>query len=267
MFHCIWGCLTPSGNRLTAPGRIPSPGSDGILLRSLVEELEPHTDAEERHAAIDGGPGRPVPCRSTSVPAHTGRTRPPRAAPHRRPPRPGPDRRPTRRRRPGAGGPFPPTADCRCRSRGRRSPVGRRSPAGSDPRSTSAPGGDHSVPLVEGMPPPWRLTASRKARATPLKDASTMWWVFFPVRSRMWRVSPPAVANARQNSSASWGSKGGVPRAMVSGAKLDVVDEERSAGKVEGHLDQRLVERKRDRPEPPDAGLVPQGVGQRLAHG
>ena len=39
-----------------------------------------------------------------------------------------------------------------------------------------------------------------------------------PVTSRMWRVSAAAVAKARQNSSANWGSKGGVPSPAVSGA-------------------------------------------------
>ena len=69
----------------------------------------------------------------------------------------------------------------------------------------------HRVPLVEGTPPPSTRTASRRARATPLNEASRMWWVFLPVTRRTCRVMPAAVTKARQNSSASWGSKGGEP--------------------------------------------------------
>ena len=62
---------------------------------------------------------------------------------------------------------------------------------------------DHRLPLVEGIPPP--STAPRRAahRATPLKLASSMWWVFLPRRRWMCSVRFPAVAKARQNSSAS----------------------------------------------------------------
>ena len=46
-----------------------------------------------------------------------------------------------------------------------------------------------------------------------------MWWVFLPVTSRTWRVIAAAVTNARQNSSASWGSNGGEPSPGVSGGE------------------------------------------------
>ena len=105
---------------------------------------------------------------------------------------------PPRRR---AGAPSRPSGGCRCRSRGRRSRPSR-----------------HRLPLVEGIPPPSTRTASRRHRATPLKLASNMWCVFFPSRRRMCSVRFAAVAKARQNSSASWGSKGGVPSPGVSGA-------------------------------------------------
>ena len=62
--------------------------------------------------------------------------------------------------------------------------------------------GPHRLPLVEGIPPPSIRTASRSDRATPLKLASSMWWVFLPRRRWMCRVRLPAVAKARQNSSA-----------------------------------------------------------------
>ena len=94
-----------------------------------------------------------------------------------------------------------------------------------------------------------------------------MWWVFLPERRRTWRVSPADVAKARQNSSASWGSKGGVPEGVGVRGEVDVVGEERAAGEVEGHLDQRLVERQGHRAEPADAGLVAQRLGQHLAEG
>ena len=92
-----------------------------------------------------------------------------------------------------------------------------------------------------------------------------MWWVFLPVRRRTCRVNPAAVANARQNSSASWGSNGGVPEGDGVGGEVDVVGEEGPAGQVEGHLHQRLVEGNGHRTEPADAGLVPEGLGQHLA--
>ena len=76
----------------------------------------------------------------------------------------------------------------------------------------------HRLPFVEGTPPPSMRTASRRQRATPLKLASSMWCVFFPSSRRMCRVRLAAVAKARQNSSASCGSKGGVPSPGVSGA-------------------------------------------------
>ena len=66
--------------------------------------------------------------------------------------------------------------------------------------------------MVEGTPPPSTLTASRSARATALNDASRMWWALRPLRIRMCSVMAAEVQKARQNSSASWGSKGGSPR-------------------------------------------------------
>ena len=103
----------------------------------------------------------------------------------------------------------------------------------------------HRVPLVEGTPAPSIATASRSARATPLNDASRMWWVFLPVFRRTCSVMAAAVTKARQNSSASCGSNGGVAERGGVGRERDVVEEERPARQVEGHLDQRLVERER----------------------
>ena len=157
------GVLDAVGQPPDRPGSTPSPGSAGDLVRSLVEQLEPDADPEERHAPVDGRPGRLLQAAGSRGPPRTGRRPRPRAARPRRPPPPGPDRRPGRHRPRGAGGPSRPSAGCRCRSRGPRSPGG----LGDLP-----PG--HSVPLVEGMPPPSRRTASRRARATPLNDASRM---------------------------------------------------------------------------------------------
>ena len=94
-----------------------------------------------------------------------------------------------------------------------------------------------------------------------------MWWMFFPETSRMCRVIPAAVAKARQNSSASCGSKGGFPSGLVSGGKLDVVDEEGPTREVQGHVDQGLVQGHGHRTEPSDPGLVAQRLGQHLAQG
>jgi hypothetical protein len=56
-------------------------------------------------------------------------------------------------------------------------------------------GRSSSVPLVEGTAPPARgsgSTASRSARATALKAASTTWWLFSPSRRSTWSVMPGA---------------------------------------------------------------------------
>ena len=117
-----------------------SPAAPGRLAQAGALEGR-GAGPEGAHPGQDH-PGRPV---------HLCRARPPG----------GPARR-------GAPGPSRPSAGCRCRSRGRRWCRRRRSrPA-------------HRAPLVEGMPPPSTRTASRRARATPLKVASTMWWVFLP---------------------------------------------------------------------------------------
>ena len=122
-----------------------------------------------------------------------------------------------------------------------------------------------NVPLVDGTPPPSTRTASRRQRAVPLNDASTMWWVFFPVTRRRCSVMPDAVTKARQNSSASCGSNGGEPERRHVGSEGHVVGEVGATRDVEGHLHQRLVERQGDRREPADARLVPEGLGQGLA--
>ena len=57
----------------------------------------------------------------------------------------------------------------------------------------------HSAPFVEGRAPPSRgsgSTASRRARATALKQASAMWWLFSPWIRSTCRVMPPWVASA-----------------------------------------------------------------------
>src|SRR5690606_37519155 len=75
----------------------------------------------------------------------------------------------------------------------------------------------HRVPLVDGTPEPSMRTALRSAWATPLNWASIRWWVFLPRRDVMWSVIDDAITNARQNSSTSWGSKGGSPRIFTPG--------------------------------------------------
>ncbi len=76
---------------------------------------------------------------------------------------------------------------------------------------------------------------------------------------------PAAVTSARQNSSASWGSNGGDAERRRVGGEGHVVGEIGPARDVEGHLHERLVERKGDRGEAADAGLVAERGGQGLA--
>src|SRR5581483_4109891 len=68
-----------------------------------------------------------------------------------------------------------------------------------------------SVPLVDGTPVPSTRTASRRQRATPLNDASRMWWVLRPRTSETCSVIWAAWAKDCQKWSAIWGSKGGEP--------------------------------------------------------
>src|SRR4028118_1855123 len=63
------------------------------------------------------------------------------------------------------------------------------------------------------MPVPSTRTASRRQRATPLKHASTTWWVLPPALSRTCSVSPAAVANDCQKGPAGPGRNGGGPGA------------------------------------------------------
>ena len=91
-----------------------------------------------------------------------------------------------------------------------------------------------------------------------------MWWVLFPVRSSMCIVSAAAVTKARQNSSESWGSKGGWPSAPARSGRATVVTEVGAARAVHRHLHERLVERQRDRGEAADARLVAERGRERL---
>ena len=127
-------------------------------------------------------------------------------------------------------------------------------------------GARHSVPLVDGMPEPSIRTASRSERATALNVASMMWWVFLPRTSVMCSVMRASVTKARQNSSTSCGSNGGSPR-IFSPGNVDLVDEERPARQVEGHVDQRLVERHPVGGEAAHAGLVAERGAEHLAQG
>ena len=99
------------------------------------------------------------------------------------------------------------------------------------------------------------------ARATPLNDASRMWWVLLPVPepdvqrdAGGGREGPPELLRQLRVEG------GGCPVGGV-GTELDVVGEERPTREVERHLDERLVEGHGDRREPPDAGLVPERLG------
>ena len=128
-----------------------------------------------------------------------------------------------------------------------------------------APSALPNVPLVEGTPPPSTRTASRRQRATPLNDASRMWWVFFPVTRRMCSV----IAGGGDEGAPELLGQLRVERRRAQrrhvGPEGHVVGEIGPAREVEGHLDQRLVEGQGDRGEAPDAGLVPERLGQGLA--
>ena len=215
-----------------ARGATPSPATPGASSRAVEEHLHADADAEERPAGVDGVDGDAVEAGVAAAPPCT-RPKAPDAGQH--------DRRRRRAIRPGsavrrASAPtccerlLRPSAGCRCRSRGRRS---------SGRRASSR----HSTPLVDGTPR--ALDPHGVAQATgpaPLNVASMMWCTLRPRRSVTCSVMPAAVANACQTSSASCGSNGGSPSGMASGS-VDLADDERPAGQVEGHLDQRLVER------------------------
>src|SRR5690606_20488105 len=65
-----------------------------------------------------------------------------------------------------------------------------------------------SMPFVDGTPLTRgsKAAASFSARATALKAASMMWCSFLPASWRTCSVTPPVVAKARKNSSASTAS-------------------------------------------------------------
>ena len=93
-----------------------------------------------------------------------------------------------------------------------------------------------------------------------------MWCVFLPLRVRMCSVNIAAVANARQNSSASCGSNPGrADQVAVVEGEVDVVDEERPARQVERDLHERFVERHLIGREPAHAGLVAERLLHRFA--
>src|SRR5207302_1708275 len=190
------GALDPLGEEAHRARKQAQPGHPRILLRRLVEQLHPDADGQERDVPL-GRVGRDLVQarrhqRLHAAPegAHAGKNDADRAL--------------------GLVG----TGD----EHGVGSHLDQRLLGRAQVPYPVVQDGDHSEPLVEGTSAPSTRTASRKARATPLKEASRMWWVLRPLRVRRWRVSPALVAKARQNSSASWGSKGGWPRGPASGA-------------------------------------------------
>ena len=96
-----------------------------------------------------------------------------------------------------------------------------------------------SVPLVEGTDVPSIFTASRKARATPLNDASITWWPLRPESDRMCSV----IAGGERERPPELLGELGIEGADPLGHRVDVVDEEGPAREVERHLHERLVER------------------------
>ena len=84
-----------------------------------------------------------------------------------------------------------------------------------------------------------------------------------PAPQRMWRVRAGGRGEGPPELLGQLGvERRGAEREGV-GGELDAVGQVRAARQVQGHLHQRLVEGQGDRGEPPDAGLVAQGLGQR----
>src|SRR5207245_4273561 len=177
-------------------GEDAQPGHLGYLLGALVEHLHADAHPEERRTGLDREPGRAVEA------GRPQRLHTPAEVAHAREHDAGSAVDGSRRRDEDGVG-----ADA-------LQPLLRR-PEVAD---AVVENGDHNVPLVEGMSPPSTRTASRNARATPLNDASNTWCGFLPLRMRRCRVTPAAVANARQNSSANWGSNGGEPSGSGAGS-------------------------------------------------
>ena len=124
----------------------------------------------------------------------------------------------------------------------------------------------HTTPLVDGMPPPSTRTASRRQRATPLKVASTMWWVLRPSRSFTCSVMPGGGGEALPEVLGHLGVERRVAERQHL-AEGHVVHGVGAAGQVEGHLHERLVERVQAAGEAADAGLVAQRLAEHLADG
>ena len=229
--------------------RRPRPVGAGALDRALVEQLEPDAHPEEGHAGRDGGSR----AGASSPLSRSARAQAPKA------PTPGSTTASAASTVAGVGDQARRCADVLERL------LGRAQVADAVVEDGDARPSRHRLPLVEGMPPPSTRTASRRQRATPLKLASSMWWVFFPSSRRMCSVRLAAVAKARQNSSASWGSNGGVPRPGVSGANSSDVGQVGPTRQVERHLDERLVEGQQHGGEATDARLVAECLGQAAA--
>ena len=108
------------------------------------------------------------------------------------------------------------------------------------------------LPLVDGTPVPSIFTASRNERATPLKDASITWCPLRPASERTCNVIP----GREREGTPELFRELRVERADPLDHRVDLVDEEGAARQVEGHLDQRFVERHEGVGEPTHAGLV-----------
>ena len=126
----------------------------------------------------------------------------------------------------------------------------------------------HRVPFVEGTPPPSTRTASRSARATPLNDASRMWWALRPDTMRRCRV---IAADGHQRPPELLGQLRVERRraervGLAAGARVHLVHEVRPArtGRAATEIE-RLVERHVDGGEAAHARLVAERLAQALA--
>ena len=125
------------------------------------------------------------------------------------------------------------------------------------------PVGRHRVPLVAGTPAPSTRTASRRHRATPLKEASRMWWGFLPRARVTCSVMPADVTKPARTPPPGWGRRAACPGAAPRAGR----PRRRGTGGPTGRGRRRPAPR---RAEPNDgeaahAGLVAQRLAEHLA--
>ncbi len=195
-FHCICGRFTVSGRPAHGARDDAETRGARALLAGVEEHLHADADAEERPPAGDGveghalQPGGPQRLHATPEGADAGQY----------------DARRRRATRPGSAVSRASAPDPHERL------LGRAEVADAVVEDSARTVSRHSTPLVDGTPPPSTRTASRRQRARPLNDASTMWCTLRPRTSVTCRVMAGGGGEADAMAcSARLGSNGGVP--------------------------------------------------------